>query len=281
MKRSIRAWAASIGVVLLAAGTVSLVSAPPAQAADSPNTLTFIPAKGLNVEVPKAVTGGPCPADSDSYVAHISSTDEPKFAEPIQITDPGNVNFSTTDPFEVQLGNSVLDVSKDAGLTAVTPGYYKITVTCQDAFSQNPISTFTGYLHFYTATDWQSGADVYPGSTTEVVPTATPTATTSTTATPSPTATTSPDPTASTDPTATDPTATDPTTDPAGTASPTGSATTTPTPTTSTSPASSDQLPVTGPPAGGLFALGIALILLGGCVVLGTMRFDRPQPARW
>jgi hypothetical protein len=123
-------------------------------------------------------------------------------------------------------------------------------------------------MHYYTATDYRAGADVYPNSPTE------PSSSASASASPSESTSATPTATSTTDPT-TDPTTTDPTTDPTSTA-------TTPEATaTTTAAASGGELPKTGPPAAGLFALGVALIILGGSVVLGTMRFDRPQPARW
>ena len=263
MKRSVRSWAASIGIILMAAGVVALVSGSPARAAENPNTLTFNPATGTDVIVPKVHTAGPCPELADGYVANI--TGPGLFHDPFLITEPQDVNLSHTAGFDVQLGNSLLDATRDLGGTAVEPGYYKVTVTCWDSFTFQVYQTFEGYWHFTDAHTYQTGPKVYPGSPDEPSP--------STSASTSPTATTSPttSPTDTTEPT-TDPTdTTEPTTDPTDT--------TTPEPTATTSPAST--LPVTGPPAGGLFGLGIVLIILGGCVVLGTMRFDRPQPARW
>ncbi|MFF5295311.1 hypothetical protein [Paractinoplanes globisporus] len=264
MKRSIRAWAASIGVVLMTAGVVALVAAPPAQAADSDTTLTFDPATGKDNTYPKVHTKDPCPAAADEYIAYVTGPAEFS-ANPVLITDPADVNLSHDEGFDVQLNHSLIDLAKDVlGLNAVPVGYYKVEVTCRDKFSQEALAVFSGYMHYYTATDYQAGPNVYPGSPNE--PNPTPSTSTSTSAMPSATATTEP----------TDDPTDDPTTDPTETTDPT------PDPTTTTSPAaSSETLPVTGPPAGGLFALGVVLIILGGSVVLGTMRFDRPQPARW
>ena len=268
MKRSIRTWAASIGVVLMAAGGVALMAAAPAQAADSPNTLTFNPAtapeKG-DVLTPKVLTAGPCPAAADEYVAFV--TGPGLFTSPVLITVPADVDLSHDEPFPVQLGNSLLDLTKDLGGTTVEPGYYQVTVTCRDKFSQQAYATFAGWMHFTTATSYVTGPDVFPDSTGEPSASASTSASASASATPSATATTEPtaDPTETTEPT-TEPTTTAPTT-PAATAT--------------TTAAAADTLPKTGPPAAGLFALGVVLIIIGGSFVLGTMRFDRPRPARW
>jgi hypothetical protein len=282
VKRSIRAWAASIGVVLMATGVAALLSASPAQAADAfPTTLTFAPPSGLDVSAPVVTTAGGCPSTADSYRAIV--TNDGLFKGGVQVTVPSKVNFSTTDPFPVQIENSLLDIAKekDSTLTALPPDYYLITVQCWMELPIEPEgTTFNGYMHYYTSTDYITGPNVYPGSTTEVIPSTSASPSTSTSASPSASTSTSatPDPTGTTDPT-TDPTdTTDPTTDP--TSDPTD--TSDPAATVSTTPAANGStLPVTGPPAGGIFILGIVLVLLGGCVVLATAKLDRPQPARW
>ncbi|WP_051808384.1 hypothetical protein [Actinoplanes subtropicus] len=265
MKRSIRTWAASIGVVLMAAGGVALMAAAPAQAAVAPNQLTFNPATGTDQSAPTVLTAGPCPKAADGYRATV--TGPGVFQPGLQITNPQSVNLSTTDPFPVQLENSMLDVAKDAGATQVDPGYYLVTVECRTLFPGDVVGTFTGWMHFTSSTAYVTGANVFPDSTGEPSAGASSSASASASATPSATATTEP---------TTEPPTTEPTTSSTTTA-PTTPATTA----TTTAAATTGTLPKTGPPAAGLFALGVALLIAGGCIVLGTMRFDRPQPARW
>lgn len=269
MKRSIRTWAASIGVVLMAAGGVALMASAPAQAAVAANQLTFNPVTGTDLVAPTVLTVGPCPAAAEDY--RVTVTGPGVFQPGLQITHPQNVNLSTTDPFQIQLENTMLDVAKDAGATQVDPGYYLVTVECRTAFPSDVIGTFTGWMHFTSSTAYVTGANVFPDSTAE------PSASTSTS--PSASASATPSATATTDPT-TEPPTTEPTTAPTtkATTSPATTATTT---ATTTAAATTGTLPKTGPPAAGLFALGVVLLIVGGCVVLGTMRFDRPQPARW
>lgn len=263
MQRSIRTWAASIGVVLLAAGGVALTAAAPARAAVAPNQLTFTPATGTEKSAPTVLTVGPCPAAADGYRATV--TGPGVFQPGLQITNPQSVNLSTTDPFPVQLENSMLDVAKDAGATQVDPGYYLVTVECRTLFPGDVVGTFTGRMHFTSSTEYVTGANVFPDSTGEPSASASSTASASTSASASASASASVSATATTDPT-TEPPTTAPTT-------PAAAATTT--------VAGTGTLPKTGPPAAGLFALGVALIIIGGSFVLGTMRFDRPRPARW
>src|SRR6185295_10226745 len=99
-------WAASIGVVLMAAGGVALMAAAPARAADSPNTLTFNPAtapKNADVLAPKVLTAGPCPQAADDYVAYV--TGPGLFTSRQLITAPTDADLSHDEPFPVQLGN--------------------------------------------------------------------------------------------------------------------------------------------------------------------------------
>jgi hypothetical protein len=246
----------------MAAGGVALMAAAPAQAAVAPNQLTFNPATGTELSAPTVLTVGPCPDTTDGYRATV--TGPGVFQPGLQITNPQSVNLSTTDPFQVQLENTMIDMARDAGATQVDPGYYLITVECMKQFEQEVVGAFTGWMHFTTSSAYVTGPNVFPESTGE--PSASASTSASASATPSATATT--EPTAS-------PTETDPTTEPTTTAP------TTPAATATTTAAAADTLPKTGPPAAGLFALGVVLIIIGGSFVLGTMRFDRPRPARW
>jgi len=179
-----------------------------------------------------------------------------------RITAPTDADLSHDEPFPVQLGNSLLDLTKDLGGTTVAPGYYQVSVVCRDKLSQQELATFAGWMHFTTSTSYVTGPDVFPDSTSEPSVSATTSASASASATPSATAS----PSATTDPTTEPPTTTP----------------TTPAATVTTTPVSSGgTLPKTGPPAAGLFAIGVVLIIIGGSFVLGTMRFDRPRPARW
>jgi hypothetical protein len=265
VQRSIRTWAA-IGVVLMAVGGVALIAAAPAQAAVAPNQLTFNPATGTDTSAPTVLTVGPCPTSTDGYRATV--TGPGVFQPGLQITNPQSVNLSTTDPFPVQLENTMIDMAKDAGATQVDPGYYLVTVECRVLFPGEVVGTFTGWMHFTTSTSYVTGPNVFPDSTGE------PSASASTS--PSASASATPSATATSHPTASPSETTDPTTAPATTHPTTPVATA-----TTTAAASGGTLPKTGPPAAGLFALGVALIIIGGSFVLGTMRFDRPRPARW
>ena len=146
---------ASLATAATAAAVLG-VTAGAAQAAPPAGTLgslTNNPATGTDLTPPKVHTSAGCSADSDSYRAVL--TGPGAFAPGVQVTQPQSVNFSTTDPFDVQVENSFKDVATDLGTTIVA-GEYDLTVYCLDAFSQDVKGTFTGAFYFTSATAYQS-----------------------------------------------------------------------------------------------------------------------------
>ncbi|WP_030438100.1 Ig-like domain-containing protein [Actinoplanes subtropicus] len=143
------ATAATAAAVLGVTGGAAL-AAPPA---GTLGTLTNNPATGTDLTAPKVHTSAGCSTDSDSYRAVL--TGPGAFAPGVQVTQPQSVNFSTTDPFDVQVENSFKDVATDLGTTIVA-GEYDLTVQCLDAFSQDVKGTFTGAFYFTSATAYQS-----------------------------------------------------------------------------------------------------------------------------
>jgi hypothetical protein len=148
---------AGVAVVTAAcAATVLGVGAGAAQAAPPAGTLgslTASPATGTDLLAPKVRTSAGCAADSDSYLARLSGPGA--FAANPQVTQPQDVNFSTSNPFDVQIENSFKDIATDLGTTIVA-GEYDITVYCIDSFSQDVKGTFTGAFYFTSATAYQS-----------------------------------------------------------------------------------------------------------------------------
>ena len=146
---------ASLATAATAAAVLG-VTAGAAQAAPPAGTLgslTNNPATGTDLTAPKVHTSAGCAADSDSYRAVLSGPGA--FAPGVQVTQPQSVNFSTTDPFDVQVENSFKDVATDLGTTIVA-GEYDLTVYCLDAFTQDVKGTFTGAFYFTSATAYQS-----------------------------------------------------------------------------------------------------------------------------
>ncbi|SNY62229.1 hypothetical protein [Paractinoplanes atraurantiacus] len=260
------------GAALIVAGVAALAMQAPAAAADNLGTLTFDPPTGTDLLAPKVHTPAGCPDTTDGYAAII--TGPGAFADGYAITPTRDVNFSTTEGFDVQLGLNFRDVATELG-TVVAPGDYQITVNCVDMFKLEPEASFTGRVTFTaapTADDpalmtYTTGPAGTTGPTTP--PTTSPTATES--PSPTPTETESPSPTATT--TAPETTSTPDATTPAVIVPATTS------PAVSTSPvAATGGLPITGPPTGALVTVGVLFILLGAVIVAGTGSYGRnPQ----
>jgi hypothetical protein len=249
--RSIRKWTTATGLALMAAGAAVLMAAP-ASAADSPAELTFTPTTGKDVTYPVVHTAAGCPADSDSY--WVTVTGPGLFATPQLLVPPGDVDFSHDSGFDVQIAVTMKDAAEALGLSAVPVGDYQVTLNCVISFPGDVKKTYGGVMHFATETDYTTGPAASPSGSPSTSGSPSPSAT--------PTGTPTPDPTETTDPAPT-------------TTSPTPNATTTP------PAASGAQLPVTGPPAGGIVLIGVLFILVGSAIVLGTTRFERPVAARW
>jgi hypothetical protein len=141
---------AATAATVLGVGVGAAQAAPPAGTLGS---LTNNPATGLDTTAPKVTTSAGCADGSDSYLGKL--TGPGAFAAGVQVIAPQAVNFSTTDPFDVQVENSFVDIAADLGTTIVA-GEYDLTVYCIDGFSQDVKGTFTGAFYFTSATAYQS-----------------------------------------------------------------------------------------------------------------------------
>ncbi|XVU26092.1 hypothetical protein ACQPZJ_03250 [Actinoplanes sp. CA-054009] len=260
------------GVAFVVAGVAALAMQAPAAAADPAGSLAFEPATGTDILAPKVHTSAGCPGTTNGYAAII--TGPGAFAAGYAITPTQDVNFSTTDGFDVQLGLSFRDVATELG-TVISAGDYQIAVNCVDMFELEPKASFTATVTFTAAPTAEDPAlmtyTTGPGGTTgpTTSPTTPPTTPPTTEPTdPAPTETESPSPAATTP----QPETPDPTT-------PAVIAPVTTTPTTSKSPvAAAETLPITGSSTPVLVTIGVLFILLGVVIVAGTGNYGRePQ----